>query len=106
MKNSGTLTREAEFRTLAISQVMGLTPVSYTHLTTILSSTGAQCDHIKHVSTQLPYAITVAACCFVGYLVAGISGGNVYITLGVSLALLIGAILILHRISKKRGVAL
>lgn len=74
--------------------------------TTILSSTGAQCNHIKHVSTQLPYAITVAACCFVGYLVAGISGGNVYITLGVSLALLIGAILILHRISKKRGVAL
>lgn len=41
--------------------------------TTILASAGAQCDHIAHVSTQIPYAMCVAACCFVGYLAAGIT---------------------------------
>ena len=39
--------------------------------TTIMSSAGAQCDHIVHVSTQLPYAVTAAAVSFVAYLVAG-----------------------------------
>ena len=39
--------------------------------TTIMSSAGARCDHINHVSTQLPYAITVAAISFVGYIFAG-----------------------------------
>lgn len=40
--------------------------------TTILASAGAQCKHIDHVSTQIPYALLVCACCFVGFLVAGI----------------------------------
>ena len=39
--------------------------------TTIMSSAGAQCNHINHVSTQLPYALTVAGVSFVGYIVAG-----------------------------------
>ena len=39
--------------------------------TTIMASTGAQCDHVNHVSTQLPYAFTVAGVCSVGYLLAG-----------------------------------
>ncbi|MBO4373643.1 MAG: Na+/H+ antiporter NhaC family protein [Lachnospiraceae bacterium] len=39
--------------------------------TTIMSSAGAQCDHIAHVSTQLPYALTVAAISFVTYIMAG-----------------------------------
>ena len=39
--------------------------------TTIMSSAGGQCNHINHVSTQLPYAITVAAVSFVGYIIAG-----------------------------------
>ena len=39
--------------------------------TTILSSAGAGCNHIDHVSTQLPYATLAAGCCFVGFLVAG-----------------------------------
>ena len=37
-----------------------------------MSSAGAQCDHINHVQTQLPYAITVAICSFVGYIVGGL----------------------------------
>lgn len=36
--------------------------------TTILSSAGAQCEHIRHVQTQIPYATLVAVCCFIGYL--------------------------------------
>ncbi len=40
--------------------------------TTIMSSAGARCQHINHVSTQLPYAITVAVVSFVGFLLAGL----------------------------------
>ncbi len=39
--------------------------------TTIMASAGAQCNHINHVNTQLPYAITVAAVSFVSYIIAG-----------------------------------
>ncbi len=39
--------------------------------TTILSSAGAECNHLRHVATQLPYATMVAAVCLIGYLVAG-----------------------------------
>ena len=40
--------------------------------TTIMASSGAQCYHLNHVATQLPYAVTVAAVCFVNYILAGI----------------------------------
>ncbi len=42
--------------------------------TTIMSSAGAKCNHINHVTTQMPYALTVAATCVVGYLVSGFIG--------------------------------
>lgn len=41
--------------------------------TTILASAGAQCNHIDHVSTQIPYAMLVAANCFIGFIVAGLT---------------------------------
>lgn len=41
--------------------------------TTILSSTGARCNHISHVSTQIPYTLVVAISCVVGYIVAGLT---------------------------------
>ena len=41
--------------------------------TTILSSTGAGCPHLEHVSTQLPYAVTAAVCSAVGFLVGGLT---------------------------------
>lgn len=44
--------------------------------TTILASAGAQCNHIDHVSTQIPYALSVAAMCFCGYLAAGFVGSG------------------------------
>lgn len=56
--------------------------------TTILASTGAQCDHLRHVETQLPYATLVAAVCAVGYVVAGFVR-NPWITVAVSVALLL-----------------
>ena len=43
--------------------------------TTIMASAGAQCDHVNHVSTQLPYATTVAAITFLTYVVAGLTQG-------------------------------
>ena len=65
--------------------------------TTILSSTGAGCQHIEHVSTQLPYACVVAVCCFIGYLVSGFTGGSVFLTLASGILCLLLAVTILHR---------
>ncbi|WP_026766205.1 Na+/H+ antiporter NhaC family protein [Selenomonas ruminantium] len=55
--------------------------------TTILASAGAQCDHLDHVSTQLPYVMTVAACSLIGYVVDGFTG-NGWIGLGTALVCL------------------
>lgn len=59
--------------------------------TTILSSTGARCDHIDHVTTQLPYAILIAVASILGYLVLGftLSGLLGFITTGVVLVILV-----------------
>ena len=60
--------------------------------TTIMASTGAQCDHVNHVSTQLPYALTVAGVAAVGYLLAGFVQ-NVFVVLGVSAALMVAVLI-------------
>ena len=70
--------------------------------TTILSSAGAGCNHIEHVSTQLPYALLVAFCSAVGYLVAGLSGGNLWLSFGTSLGLLIVAVIVLHNMRRRK----
>ena len=67
--------------------------------TTIMASTGAQCHHINHVATQMPYAITVAAVCFVSYIIAGFLP-NVIIALPVAIILMVGTLLF---IGKKNG---
>ncbi len=71
--------------------------------TTILSSTGAGCNHIDHVATQMPYAITVAGCCLVGYIVAGLTN-NVFLTLLAALACLALAFVFMRALSKSRPV--
>lgn len=68
-----------------------------------MSSTGAGCAHIDHVSTQLPYSLTVASVCVVGYLVAGFSAGlgfgtSLLITDVISLLLLAVLLLALPKI--------
>ncbi len=64
--------------------------------TTILSSAGAACTHIEHVSTQMPYACIVAASSFVGYVVAGFTGGSLLPSLGAGLAVMILVMLVLR----------
>lgn len=68
--------------------------------TTIMSSAGAQCNHINHVSTQLPYAITVAAISFVCFLAAPFIG-NAWISLAIGLVLTIGVLFVIKLMNKK-----
>ena len=67
--------------------------------TTIMSSAGAQCNHIAHVSTQMPYALTAAAISFITYVVAGFVQ-NPVICLLFGVALTIAVMYFLHRVSK------
>ena len=60
--------------------------------TTVMSSAGAQSNHINHVSTQMQYAAVVATVSFVGYILAGIIRVW-WIVLGISLILLIGVLM-------------
>ncbi|MGV3227202.1 Na+/H+ antiporter NhaC family protein [[Pasteurella] aerogenes] len=59
--------------------------------TTILSSTGAKCNHMDHVTTQLPYALTVAVATIIGYLVVGFTQSGLFgfIATAISLVLLV-----------------
>ena len=71
--------------------------------TTIMSSAGAQCDHIAHVSTQMPYALTAAAISFVTYIAAGfIQNAVVSLILGVILTFLV--MIMLHYVFKNTKV--
>ena len=72
--------------------------------TTIMSSAGAQCNHINHVSTQLPYALTVAAVSAVGFLLAGFVQ-NALICLGISIVLMIGVMVVLKLVFGKKKAA-
>ena len=65
--------------------------------TTIMSSAGAQCNHIAHVSTQLPYALTCAAVSFVTYLIAGFVK-NAVISLSIGIILMVGTIFVLKKV--------
>ena len=69
--------------------------------TTIMSSAGGQCNHINHVSTQMPYAITVAAISFVMFVVAGFVQ-NALICLALGAALTLGTLFIIKLISKDK----
>lgn len=68
--------------------------------TTIMASAGARCVHVKHVSTQLPYAITVAAISFVMYIVAAFVK-DPFISLAIGLALTVAVLLLLKRLTRK-----
>ena len=70
--------------------------------TTIMASAGAECQHIEHVSTQLPYALTVAAVSFVGYILAGFVR-NVWIVLPVSFILMFVVLNVLRMMQSKKA---
>lgn len=86
--------------TISMSAIMAgavcgdhISPISDT---TILSSTGAGCNHIDHVNTQMPYALLVAVVCVICYLISGMSG-NGWLGLGVGVVGLLGALTALKK---------
>ena len=69
--------------------------------TTIMSSAGGQCNHINHVNTQLPYAITVAAISFVCYIISGFVQ-NAVIMLAIGAVLTVATVVVIKAISGKK----
>ena len=62
-----------------------------------MASAGAQCNHINHVSTQVPYVLTVAAISFVTYIIAGFVQ-NVIICLVIGILLTLATLVVLKRV--------
>ena len=75
-----------------------LSPISDT---TIMASAGAHCYHLNHVSTQIPYGITVAAVSFVSYIIAGLVQ-NVVICMIIAIALLVVTLFVIKAIVAKK----
>ena len=65
--------------------------------TTIMASAGAQCNHVNHVSTQLPYAIVAAAVSFVSYIIAGFVQ-NAWICLPIAIVLMLAVLFLLKNV--------
>jgi Na+/H+ antiporter NhaC len=70
--------------------------------TTIMASAGAQCNHIVHVNTQLPYALTVASVSFVAYIVAPFVGSP-WISLPVACALMVATLFAMRMILGRKA---
>ena len=70
--------------------------------TTVMSSAGAQSNHLNHVSTQMQYAAVTACVCLVGYLIAAVTR-TWWITLGVSLLLLLAVLTGMRRFCAKKA---
>ena len=71
--------------------------------TTIMASAGGECNHINHVTTQLPYALTVAGVSFVAYIITGFVR-NVIICLPIAIALMIATLFVLEKVMVKEAV--
>ncbi|MBQ7921952.1 MAG: Na+/H+ antiporter NhaC family protein, partial [Clostridia bacterium] len=70
--------------------------------TTIMSSAGARCDHINHVSTQIPYAITIAAVSFISYIIAAFVQ-NWLIVLPIAIIILLATLFILKTVLARKN---
>ena len=68
--------------------------------TTIMASAGAQVDHVEHVTTQLPYALTVAAICFVVYVLAGFVHSSLF-CLAIGTVLTVGTLAVIKLVAEK-----
>ncbi len=66
--------------------------------TTIMSSAGAQCNHVNHVTTQLPYAVTCAVVSFVAYIIAGFVQ-NPFICLPIGIIMMVGTLAVIKKIN-------
>ncbi len=69
--------------------------------TSIMASAGAMCNHVNHISTQLPYAITVGVVCFVNYIIAGLVQ-NVFVCLVTGIVLTVLAAIVMRAITGKK----
>ncbi len=69
--------------------------------TTIMASAGAQCNHVNHVSTQLPYALTVAGVSVVAYILAGFIQ-NWLIVLPIAIVLMVATLFVLKALTKEK----
>lgn len=94
-----------EMMIIAVSAVLAgavcgdhVSPISDT---TVMSSAGAQSNHINHVSTQMQYAVVVAAVCVVGYLIAGVVR-IWWVVLGISLILLLAVLTCMKNLQKRK----
>lgn len=98
-------TDSMEMMIIAVSAVLAgavcgdhVSPISDT---TVMSSAGAQSNHLNHVTTQMQYAMVVAVVCLVGYIIAGFV--HVWwIVLGISLVILLAALTVIRKISEDR----
>lgn len=70
--------------------------------TTIMASAGAQCNHVDHVATQLPYAVTVAGISFVCYLIAPLID-NWFITFPIAVVLTVGTLFVIRAVTRRRA---
>jgi len=68
-----------------------------------MASAGADCNHIAHVNTQLPYALVVAGVSFIGYILAGFVQ-NAWIVLPVSLVMMAAVLLVIRSVQNKKNV--
>ncbi len=76
--------------------------------TTIMASAGAQVNHVSHVSTQLPYAITVAAISAVTYVITGLLvhlGAPALLGLPIGIVLTVGTLFVIKTLTNKKGQA-
>mgnify|MGYP002569286672 CR=1 FL=1 len=96
---------DSEILIIAIAACLGgavmgdhISPISDT---TIMASTGAQCNHINHVATQIPYALTVTVVAFVSYILAGFIQ-NVVINLIIAIVLMVAVLLVIGRLTKSK----
>ena len=73
--------------------------------TTIMASAGSQSNHINHVSTQLPYALTVAGVSFVTYVISGLlaSKGLAIVALPIGAVLTVAALVVIKSVTKKKA---
>ena len=71
--------------------------------TTIMASAGAMCNHVNHVSTQLPYAATLGIICFVNYILAGFIQ-NVYICLAIGVVLVLAVLFVIRAVTARKPV--
>lgn len=97
----GTMSQDPSLMIVTLAATLGgsvfgdhCSPISDT---TILSSTGASCPHIDHVTTQIPYALTVAVCCIIGYVVSALTNQNIIAILVAGFGSLAVALFILNK---------